>query len=103
MKNAMDNAWDFSWNRLFCEKTNLFYDYIVNDTPDGNVSSLPSPALIAADVPNPCGWSTGMEDSVLNGGSMLDAIIARYNVTADKALKGYADRVFAGFVLLLLV
>ena len=33
------------------------------------VRSLPSPEEVAANFPNPCGWSTGMEDCMLNAGS----------------------------------
>jgi hypothetical protein len=83
MKESMDNAWDYVWNRLFCEKTDLFYDYLVSDAADAATCHLPPPETIALQVPNPCGWSTGMEDSMTYGGIMLDTVVARYNATGD--------------------
>lgn len=96
MKESIDKAWDFVWNRLFCEKTKLFYDYLVSDDADAAISHLPSPEIIKLQAPNPCGWGTGMEDSMINGGTVLDTVIARYNVTGEKEMKDYAARIYEG-------
>ncbi|MDR2201840.1 MAG: hypothetical protein LBP26_03635, partial [Clostridiales bacterium] len=59
---TIQQAWDFTWNRLFYGKTNLFYDCLVSDDPDGAVCHQPPPETIRLQVPNPCGWGSGMED-----------------------------------------
>ena len=33
----MENAWIFIWNRLFDERTCMFYNYLVGDEPDAAV------------------------------------------------------------------
>ena len=95
----MEKAWQFTWDNFFCDKTNLIYDYLVRDI-DGDIltSHLPSVEEINKQIPNACGWGTGMEDSVLSAGSMLDAIVARYNVTEDRNMKPLADKVFDGMM-----
>ena len=83
---AVSGAWRMAFERLWCEKTKLFYDFLSEDTPDGAISHLPTPEMIARQVPNPCGWGTGMEDSVLNGGVMLEALIALYQRTGEASI-----------------
>ena len=59
---------------------------------------LPSVDEINRQIPNACGWGTGMEDSVLSAGSVIDAVVARYNVTKDQNLKPLADKIFDGMM-----
>ncbi len=94
----MDKAWNFIWKNFFSEKTNIFYDYLVEGIENPVCGHLPSPNEISMQVPNPCGWGTGMEDSVLSAGSMLDAVVARYNATKDAQMKPLADRLFGGMM-----
>ncbi len=54
-------------------ETCLFYDY---RTAEG-LGHLPALEEIALQFPNPCGWGTGMEDSMLHAGAMLDALAAK--------------------------
>ena len=96
LDNKINEAWDFVWEKLFWDETNLFYDYRTSLEQDGVIRSLPSPEEIALDIPNPCGWGTGMEDSMLNNGSMLEATIARYSLTGDSKMKRCAVKLFAG-------
>lgn len=95
----MEKAWQFIWDNFFCDKTNLIYDYLVRDI-DGDILTdhLPSVDEINRQIPNACGWGTGMEDSVLSAGSMLDAVVARYNATKDKNMKPLADKIFNGMM-----
>ncbi len=95
----MEKTWNFIWDNFFCEKTNLIYDYLVHDI-EGDILTghLPSIDEINRQIPNACGWGTGMEDSVLSAGSMIDAIVARYNVTKDKNMKPFADKIFDGMM-----
>ena len=94
----MDKAWNFILDNFFSHKTNLLYDFLVRDCDDMLVGHLPSPAEINLQIPNPCGWGTGMEDSVLSAGSLLDAVVARYNVTKDKSLYSLTDNIFDGMM-----
>lgn len=93
LDNKMEQAWNFVFDKLYCKDTKLIYDYI---TDSGNTGSLPTPSEIEACCPNPCGWGTGMEDSVLNGGSFLEAIISRYNVTKEEKLLSQATDIYEG-------
>ncbi len=82
---------------FFCPDTGLIYDFRVEGT--GNAwHHLPTPKDIGRNAPNPCGWGTGMEDSVLNGGSAIDALLARFERTGDAALKAPVDALFAGLM-----
>ena len=91
-------AWRMSFEKLYCEKTKLFYDYLAEDAPDGAISNLPDPETIRLQIPNPCGWGTGMEDSVLNGGIMLEALVTLYQKTRDTEILPVLHEVFEGFL-----
>ncbi|MBN2711924.1 MAG: hypothetical protein JXR97_05730 [Planctomycetes bacterium] len=95
----MDRAWDYIWEELFCEKTNLFYDYITSSSHDKRFDHLPHPDEIALQFPNPCGWGTGMEDSMLNAGSVMDILRLRYELTGDKNALVQAGKVLEGMAL----
>lgn len=92
----MDRLWDFVFDKLYCEKTGLIYENITEYKKDGNICNLPTPEQIRHQVPNPCSWGTGMEDSMINAGIMLDAVIDRYEVTGDPRMKEYADKLLKG-------
>ena len=98
MHPAIERAWAWIWERFFCEETELFYDYLVSDRPDAAVFHLPSPEEIALQVPNACGWGTGMEDSMLSAGSMLDAVVARHAVTGEESMREAAAKIFRGMM-----
>ena len=93
LDKKIDQAWAFTWDKLYCKETKLIYDYI---TEKGAMGCLPTIEEIEACCPNPCGWATGMEDSVLNGGSFLEGIIARYNVTKEPELLEQAADIYEG-------
>ncbi len=96
MQDYINSIESYIWNNLFCKKTNLFYDFRTSKEKDSNIAHLPSPELIAAQAPNPCGYSTGMEDSSLNGGIMLDATIAAYEATGDEKYIDEARTIYSG-------
>ena len=73
---VLERAWNYIWDRFFCRSTSLFYDYLVGDRPDAVTWHLPSPELIRIDAPNPCGHGTGMEDSMLTAGTVMDTLCA---------------------------
>lgn len=88
----MNSIWRYLREELFCPETNLFYDCRTSRDPVLRFEFLPTAEEIAADFPNPCGWSTGMEDCMLNAGSILDTL-ALENEAGD------GDPAFAGRVL----
>lgn len=58
-------------NEFFDSAMNLIYDERVSLEHKKRFRQLPTPEEIAQRLPNPCGWATGMEDSVINGGVAL--------------------------------
>ncbi|MDR0931511.1 MAG: hypothetical protein LBM70_00610 [Victivallales bacterium] len=85
MKKQTDAAWHFITDRLFCPETGLLYDYLGDFDHADRFCHLPAPEEIAASFPNPCGWSTGMEDCALNGGFLMDILRLRGELQSDFA------------------
>lgn len=99
VERKIQDAWDFIFDKLFCKKTKLIYDYRTDESENGAFAHLPTKDEIARNYPNPCGWFTGMEDSDINGGIMLDAVICRYEVTKDEKIKELANDLYEGLML----
>lgn len=57
-------AYDYAFSNLFHPGSNLFYDYRISKEPDGLTVHLPSPDYIHDCIPTPCGWGSGMENSI---------------------------------------
>ncbi|MBE6704038.1 MAG: hypothetical protein E7583_02130 [Ruminococcaceae bacterium] len=96
MYKDIDKIEDYIWNNLYCDKTNLFYDFRTSKEKDSHIVNLPLPEYISSQVPNPCGYGTGMEDSSLNGGIMLDSTVAAYEVTGDDKYREQAVKIYSG-------
>lgn len=79
----MEDAWKFVWDKLFCKESNLIYDYLSDREHEARFEHLPKPEETAAQVPNPCGWGTGMEDCMLNSGSVIDTLRLRQELLAE--------------------
>lgn len=76
-------------NEHFVESTNLIYDYRTSRDHEHRFDHLPTPEEIAERKPNPCGWSAGQEDSMINGGVAMDMYIdANDTVWARKIYQG---------------
>ncbi len=94
------NAWDFVFKYLYYDKTGLIYDARMTcNAENGMIVDLPTPGEIADEMPNPCGWGSGMEDSVLNNSSMLEAVILRYEATGEAEMRTLAKNLFRGLLL----
>lgn len=89
-------AWDIAWQRFFNPKTELFYDYLSSYEPGKELAHLPTEAEVKRQYPNPCGYSTGMEDCMILAGAMLSVLSDRHEVTQEASLKADARRVFNG-------
>lgn len=96
MYKDIDKIENYIRNNLYCDKTNLFYDFRTSKEKDSHIVNLPLPEYIASQVPNPCGYGTGMEDSSLNGGIMLDATVAAYEATGDDKYREQAVKIYSG-------
>lgn len=94
----MERTWNFVWDRLFDDRTGMFYNHLAGD--DAHATKyLPEPEMIRILVPNPGGYGTGMEDCMLNAGIMMDAVISRYEATGEEAMREYAARICKGLIL----
>ena len=94
IKSRIDEAFGYVIDRLFSEKTGLIYDHIVN----GREHEFPSGEEIARSYPNPCGYSTGMEDGMINGATMLDACLIRYEKEGDVKAAELARKLVRGML-----
>lgn len=97
MSNAIRNAWNFIFNRFYSPKAGLLFDFLTDDRKNAD-ADLPTPAEIARDDPNPCGWGTGMEDCVLSGGTAIDALVAGYAATEDKTIPPLCGKLWEGML-----
>lgn len=95
----MERAWNFIWDNFYDSRTSLFYDYLVRGQEDPAVWHLPDPELIKRQIPNPCGHGTGMEDSMLIAGTMMDTVLERYRATGDETMRTLAAAVYSGMEL----
>lgn len=99
LDKRIDLAWDFVMNTLYNPKTKMIYDLLSGKEGAWGFEHLPTLEEIEANVPNPCGWGTGMEDCNLSGWSMIEAICARYAATGDESLRALSDDLFDGLYL----
>ena len=93
MEKLLRPAWEMIWGKLFRPETGLFYDYC-SELPE--LGHLPSPEEIARNFPNPCGLGTGMEDSMLSAGAVMDVLGLRRELVHDPDAVGQAEAVLAG-------
>ena len=93
-------AFRFVFEKLYSEKTGLIYDFLASDAPDGATFNLPSPEMIEKQVPNPCGWMTGMEDSAINNGVMIEALLLYVKKTGNESVLPLLHGLIKGYILL---
>ena len=82
----MKESFFYIRNHLFLEKTGLIYDHIAV----GQEKEFPTAAEISSCFPNPGGNSTGMEDGMINGATMLDACLIKYEKESDSLAAEFA-------------
>lgn len=93
-EKVMNDVFVFIKDLLFLEKTGLIYDHIIKDREE----EFPTAAEIASAFPNPCGYATGMEDGMINGGTMLDACLIKYKNENDNSAAEFARKLFNGML-----
>ena len=92
----IDAAWEISWTKFFRAETNLFYDWLSSYEKGLEQEHLPRPHEVQQQYPNPCGWGTGMEDSMISAGVMLSMICDQWSITREAHLREAADKIFRG-------
>ena len=91
-----EHAWKVTWERFYLPSTHLFYDYLASYEPGRGLAHLPTADEVKRQVPNECGYGTGMEDGMISAGVMLSLIVDRYAVTQEETLRARAYDVFQG-------
>ncbi len=92
----IDKAWEVVWSRFYLPKVQTFGDYLSSYEKGKEQAHLPTAEEVRRQYPNPCGYSTGMEDGAILGGAMLSVLCDRFEVTKDESLREKAANVFAG-------
>ena len=92
----MDLAWSMLWQRFRHPETHLFYDFISSYEDGHHLNHLPTAEEVSRQFPNPCGYGTGMEDSMILGGALLSTLVDRFAVTGDEEVREEIKEVFAG-------
>lgn len=96
LSRQMDLAWEMTWNRFYLDKVETFGDYLSSYEKGREQAHLPTAEEVKRQYPNPCGYSTGMEDGAILGGAMLSVLCDRFAVTGEEQLRDRAAKVFAG-------
>jgi len=92
----IERAWEVVWTRFYLPQVQTFGDYLSSYERGKEQAHLPTAAEVRRQYPNPCGYSTGMEDGAILGGAMLSVLCDRFEVTKDETLREKAAQVFAG-------
>lgn len=87
-------AWEMVWQKLFLPQWNVFRDYTC--TESSFEEELPTLDEIKAQVPNPCGWGTVLENCMLNNGSMLECLIYKWQNSRSEEDKNLIRKVYRG-------
>ncbi len=98
IREKMNLAWEMGWKHFFRPETNLFYDWLSSYETGHELDHLPTSEEVRRQYPNPCGWGTGMEDSMITAGAVLSMICDRHAVTQEEFLRDKAAAVFNGMV-----
>lgn len=92
----MDRAWEVAWSRFYLPNVQTFGDYLSSYEQGKEQAHLPTAEEVKRQFPNPCGYSTGMEDGAILDGAMLSVLCDRFEVTKDESLRAKAADVFHG-------
>lgn len=84
------------WNEFVDENTDMIYELRKNLW----YRYLPTPDEVSHDIPNRCGWLTGMEDAALNGSTYLTALIKRYEINRTQENLEEVKKILRGLFLL---
>jgi hypothetical protein len=60
--------------------------------------TLPSPEQIRKEIPNPCGWTTPLEDCAISLGMYMHALINAWEKSKEQEFKEKAQKIFSAFL-----
>ena len=87
-------AWDYVINNVYNPATKLIYDHKHATNPE----CFPTTKEVNASYPNSCGYGVGMEDGMINGGTLIDACLCRYEKYADEASLEFSHNLLEGML-----
>ena len=90
----IDTAWQYIWDNTYNPQTQLIYDHKHAVNPE----YFPVTEEVNASYPNSCGYGVGMEDGMINGGTMIDACLCRYEKFSDKDALECAHKLLGGML-----
>lgn len=96
LTGKMVDAEEILWERFYSPKTRLFYDYITSYEKGQELAHLPRAEEVKQQLPNPCGYGTGMEDCMISAGVMMTAVLNRYRCDSYKKGPKRAKSIFEG-------
>ncbi len=96
LEAKMKQAWNVVWDRFFQKDVQIFADYLSSYEAGKELAHLPTAEEVKRQFPNPCGYSTGMEDGMILGGAMLSIMTDMHAVTGDDSLREPMTKVFRG-------
>ncbi len=96
LSTQVEQAWKVTWSRFYLPKVQTFGDYLSSYEEGKEQAHLPIAEEVKRQYPNPCGYSTGMEDGAILGGAMLSVLCDRFAVTGEESLREQAASVFEG-------
>lgn len=94
----IERAWEVTWSRFYLPKVQTFGDYLSSYEAGKEQAHLPTAEEVKRQYPNPCGYSTGMEDGAILGGAMLSVLCDRFAVTKDESLRAKAEDICSGLL-----
>ncbi len=96
LSTQMNRAWEVTWSRFYLPNVETFGDYLSSYEKGREQAHLPTADEVKRQYPNPCGYSTGMEDGAILGGAMLSVLCDRFSTTGEESLRENAARIFQG-------
>lgn len=85
------------WNEFIHPNTALLMDFInPGISLEERFSHLPTVEEVRNDIPNQCGWASGMEDCAIHGALYLETMINRYELTRKKEDLLKVKRILSG-------
>lgn len=94
MNYKIQQAWDYIVNNVYNPDTKLIYDH----KHARDLSHFPTTEEVNRSYPNSCGYSVGMEDGMINGGTMIDACLCRYEKYGDRDVLNLAHDLLSGML-----
>jgi len=93
MDDRMNAALSYIRENLYFPGTHLLYDAAVD-----NLRNLPTAEEAESCFPNPCGYGTDMEDSMIHGGTLCEGLLTLYEKTGKREYADFALDLLEGLL-----